>query len=266
MTSSRKLHSIFLSALLFGVLYAVIFSFSSYDWMGWSPATCMPNRCFCEQVRSGVIRQPMNTWSNLGFVLVGVWILWLARTPLANDATDANPMNTDTWYPVVYGTMTGVLGLGSLFYHASMSFLGQWMDVMGMYLVASFFLLYNLSTLKGWSDRTFTVAFLAFNSVLGYLQYAVPSARRWLFAVLVLVALGAEVWGSRTRNSTLKSIYLCAALVSLGVAFGLWWLDLKKIVCAPTSWFQLHSVWHLLCACTTGFVYLYYRSEKRTAA
>ena len=27
-----------------------------FVWEGWRPATCMPDHCFCEQVRDGAIR------------------------------------------------------------------------------------------------------------------------------------------------------------------------------------------------------------------
>ena len=47
-------------------------------WRDMRPATCMPDRCFCEGVGAGVIRQPINTWSNLGFVTAGLVTLAVA--------------------------------------------------------------------------------------------------------------------------------------------------------------------------------------------
>ena len=44
-------------------------------WEGWEPAPCMPDRCFCEAVGGGLIRQPSNAWSNLGFCVAGVLML-----------------------------------------------------------------------------------------------------------------------------------------------------------------------------------------------
>jgi hypothetical protein len=54
-------------------------------------------------------------------------------------------------------------------------------------------------------------------------------------------------------------------LAALALAFGIWILDLSHIVCAPHSLLQGHAVWHLLCAASGGFVYVYYRSEREAA-
>lgn len=38
-----------------------------------SPDPCVKtDTCYCERLRLGMIKQPSNTWSNLGFVLVGL--------------------------------------------------------------------------------------------------------------------------------------------------------------------------------------------------
>jgi hypothetical protein len=59
-----------------------------------------------------------------------------------------------------------MIGLGSAFYHASLTFAGQFFDVMGMYLLASFILLYNISRVSAFSRRKFVSAYLALNSIL----------------------------------------------------------------------------------------------------
>ena len=49
--------------------------FISYSWTGWRPATCMPAGCFGETSGAALVRQPANTYSNLGYMLVGLLIL-----------------------------------------------------------------------------------------------------------------------------------------------------------------------------------------------
>jgi hypothetical protein len=44
---------------------------------------------------------------------------------------------------------------GSAFYHASLTFVGQFFDVMGMYFIASFIMLYNISRLKSLNGKNF---------------------------------------------------------------------------------------------------------------
>ena len=56
-------------------------------WYSLQPATCMPDHCFCEEVKNGLIRQPVNTWSNLAFIFTGILTMILAplnSSPLAN--------------------------------------------------------------------------------------------------------------------------------------------------------------------------------------
>ena len=42
-------------------------------WDSWTPASCLPDACFCEAVGAGPVRQPINAWSSLAFVPVGLW-------------------------------------------------------------------------------------------------------------------------------------------------------------------------------------------------
>src|SRR5204863_315063 len=66
-------------AALAGVL--AIFSF--FATLGWPGAadSCTrdnPNSCWCEDfLRAGaLIKQPINTWGNLGFIAIGLAVLW----------------------------------------------------------------------------------------------------------------------------------------------------------------------------------------------
>src|SRR6266481_825369 len=101
----------------------------------WPPATCRPDHCFCEAIHNGAVAQPANSWSNLGFVVVG---LLIAHARMRDDASPIAP------YRRIYGYALVLIGLGSAFYHASLTFVGQLMDVSGMYILITFALLYSL--------------------------------------------------------------------------------------------------------------------------
>ncbi len=107
-------------------------------WSMWRPATCLPDACFCEAIGAGFIRQPIDTWSNLAFVLVGLLIL---EDVLRPSSTRSNLLAQRRTYGVVYAVAVILIGLGSWFYHASLTFVGQWFDVMGMYLLGTFMVL-----------------------------------------------------------------------------------------------------------------------------
>lgn len=223
----------------------------------------MPDRCFCECVRDGVVRQPANTWSNLAFVLVGILVVVKARRDLRRDwlAHDANPMRTEPIYPTVYATATILVGVGSFFYHLSLAFVGQVIDVISMYLVTAFILLYNLARLTPMDDNTFSGAYILVNLLLGYLSVRWPVLRRYIFVALLLGTLLSEVVLRRKLKRRLNATYLVVALVCLFAALACWILDITGVVCAPESAFQGHALWHVLMAGVIWLIYLYYRSE-----
>ena len=56
-----------LSTTLFITCCLVIFilPFIEGNWNSWEQATCMPDHCFCEKPRDHLLRQPINTWTNM---------------------------------------------------------------------------------------------------------------------------------------------------------------------------------------------------------
>ena len=232
------------------------------SWAGWRPATCMPDTCFCEALWPGAVAQPVNAYSNLAFVWVGLMILGDAAGA-QTAAASSNPMRSQPAYPAVFGAAVVAIGLGSLFYHASMSFAGQWFDVMGMYLLATFLVLYNLARLRPMSGGAFAWAYIAANALLGVLLVLAPEARRQVFAALVVGAVILEAVVFILRRPRIRAVYFAAALACFALAYGIWILDNARILCTPESLLQGHAAWHLLSAAAAGLVYLYYRSEAQ---
>jgi len=230
-------------------------------WAGWRPASCMPAECFCEAIRPGLVAQPANTWSNVAFVVVGLLIIAHGGTNTAR--RPVSPI-TRRGSAAVYGAAAVVTGLGSMFYHASLTFVGQFCDVLGMYLFAAFILLYAVGRVRPLGGRTFVIAYVALNAALAWLLITVPGLRRWLFAALLLAALACESRAQRAA-AHIDARWLWAAVATLAVAFVIWILDLTKVLCVPESWVQGHAAWHILGAVAVGCGYLYYRSERPVA-
>ncbi|HEY0322816.1 MAG TPA: ceramidase domain-containing protein [Pyrinomonadaceae bacterium] len=257
----------FLIALLITFIAALILLSTKQSWETWKPATCMPDFCFCEHIRSGTIRQPANTWSSFGFIFLGVWVIRQSRRDVKNDNQFAgsNLITTKFVYGAIYGLALILIGLGSGFYHASLTFYGQFADVMGMYLLACFILLYNLSRRYNPNNIIITISYVLLNTVLAVLLLNLPFLRRYLFALLLIAALIPEYVVLRANKAINKSHFIKAALAVLLFAFGIWILDTTKILCMPDSWVQGHAIWHILCAISAGLLYLHYRSETNIA-
>ncbi|HEX8695101.1 MAG TPA: ceramidase domain-containing protein [Longimicrobium sp.] len=260
MLPRRIVHALLFGAppLAFLALYLLLDS-SSLSWADWRPATCMPGRCFCELIRPGSIRQPANALSSAGFVLVGAWILAGGATRGAGHGV--NPITRNPAYRAVYGTAVLLIGFGSAFYHASLTFAGQFFDVFGMYLLATFIFLYNLARIRRLKTVTVVLGYVALNALLASLLYAVPALRRYLFAAVLLSALVPESLVRRRRTRELQGRHLLLALLLMAVGFGIWVLDITHRACSPSSWLQGHALWHVAGAAASLLVFGYYASE-----
>ena len=236
-----------------------------YLWELMKPATCMPDRCFCEPVVHGIIRQPVNTWTNLAFILAGALAMIVALGDLANPSAKregANLMRSKWIYPGIYAYAAALIGLGSMLYHASMIFHAQVADVLGMYLLSTFMVLYNLSRILKLKEWMFFGSYLGINLALGIISTLWPASRRPIFIGILALILLSELLARKLVPSRMSLKILLAALASLVVACVSWLLDTNGIVCMPDSWLQLHSLWHIGMAAAIWFLYLYYRSER----
>lgn len=231
-------------------------------WRRLQPATCMPDACFCERLRPGVIRQPINTWSNLAFISVGVMVLAVTvRDFTFVPLKRVNLMRTNCLYPIIYGAVTILIGIGSTLYHSSLAFIWQTVDVTSIYLLVSFMLLYNVSRMRRMRSGVFGGGYLLANLVTGYAVIEWPVTRRYIVVLLILAVLVCEVIVCEKRRPRADKRFFAAALVSLGLACVSWILDITRAICSPDSLLQAHALWHVFMALTTGFVYFYYRSE-----
>jgi len=209
----------------------------------------MPDSCFCEAVRSSGIRQPSNTWSSLAFLIVAAMVLarW-ARKPQVDKRA----------YPLLYAFTLVVIGLGSAFLHSTLSFAGQFADVFGMYLIASFALLYSIHRLRGLSGAAFVGGYVAMNTVLAAVLYWIPEVRRVVFGLLIVAVVSVEILIRRKNAAASVTKHLWMALGLMGLAFAIWALDFTRVLCSPYSWVQGHAVWHVLSAAAAWYLFRYY--------
>lgn len=230
-------------------------------WDGWKPANCVPFGCFCEAVRAGLVRQPVNTLSASAFLFVAAWVLWHARRDRLR-AHAGNLITRERGYAIGFALCLIVLGLATAFYHASLTFAGQLADNFGMYLLATFILLCNVARQRSLGFRTHLGAYLGTNTMLGLLIVLAPVIKHYLFAGLIAAALAVEYLGRRRSRSRIASRLLYGSLALLAVAFSVWVLDNTGVFCAPHSVLQGHAIWHLLDALAAALLYQYYRSEE----
>ncbi len=238
---------------VFGLATALAVSLTPLPspWNAWPRDGCEQVNCYCETLRDSFIVQPINTHSNLAFVLVGLLIVF------APPRRAARPE-----YQTVFGGAVMAVGLGSWFYHASLTRLGEWFDLVGVYLLLSLILLVNAHRLRPMSPATLAALYVGVN-VLGGLQMVFANAlQQVVFVGLFGGAAALEIAAWLKRRPRMQFGWLIAALTTFALAAATWLAD-ARLPCDPASLFQWHGLWHALTATAAGFVFLYFRSEGR---
>lgn len=227
-------------------------------WADWRQASCLPD-CWCEAARHGHwILEPINTWTNLAFIFAGIYIFWVRHQKSSN-----NHLTQTTFFSSVYASALVILGAGSFFFHMSQTFWGQWFDVVGMYLVALYFIFYNFHRLEIINRSKFLIFYLLSVSILGYVIYVAPATRRYLFGIVAVLALIQTIITQKKLGNLVKSKLLYSALGIFAIGQTTWILDKNGTWCNPyASYMNGHGVWHICCGLTTVFVYLYFKSEE----
>ena len=225
----------------------------------------MPQDCFCEMLRlDSNIWQWANAWSNFGFIFSALMI-WGRRRAIRSEAKyNSNMINTSHAMAAIYIFSVLFIGLTSWFYHASLSFVGSWLDLQSMYLLIIFIILYNLVRLGKLRKDSYLWVYLLVNVVCGLLQfYYQKEIARELFAFLVILSVVLEGYIQISLKPQINKSFFWTAFFLLVLAFGIWIVDRYKVLCVPDSLLQGHSVWHLLGSLSAWFMFLYYSSEKK---
>lgn len=222
------------------------------------PATCMPAHCFCEAIRSTPPLQPANAWSSLAFCIVAVGVVAVARRDRGRGGQQSYSQISARSYSSIFALALLLIGVGSFAFHSRLTLQTQFADVFGMYLIATFVIVFGLRRRK-LSISTLMLLYVALNAVLAYVLYAAPEARRYLFAVTILAGVIIEYRGSGHSTNKSGSRYLHLAVSALAIGFIIWVIDITRVICAPYSWLQGHAIWHVMGAAAAGLIFLYYR-------
>lgn len=264
-----------------GFSLAILLPFLLFVALGWpgEPDPCISERsrtadntCYCEQfdraeIGEPGVRQPFNTWSNLYSILTGAFVAFFVYWNRASGVSAVgNRMRSTQFYPLLYICVVIFLGLGSMWFHASLVHWGGVFDNVSMYTFVNFQWLYSLVRMSNWDwvfyvgYPLFTVFFTVLNAVgvPGFAIVVVMTAA--YFALEITIAFQPNI---RTDALGYLAYYLPAALSFL-TAVIVW--ELSKTggaLCDPEADFQWHGVWHWLAGVTAVLFYFYWRRARR---
>ncbi len=198
-----------------------------------------PNVNWCEETTCAYINEPANTWSNLGFILVGVFVI--AKLNQLKE----NVVKHFAWAVIVMGALSFV-------YHATNNYLTQFFDFFGMYLMTSFVIAFGLQRVLGNDPRRLYSLFwfiVALNTGLFIVFDIADIAVQHTVAINVVFMLVFELWAGFKSKTLRHYLYFGLALGVMGAAQTVSQLDLKRVWCEPDNTLMHgHAIWHMLSA------------------
>ncbi len=258
----RDLRPLVIASVTAVVSLAVVLGAARWGWLG--PDVGRGDG-FCEAARGTWVLQPVNSWSNLGFVIAGLAVAWYAGDRLRLGLT----LGAHPGLATAYAVLVVLLGPGSMAMHATQSDLGGHLDLLSMFLVSGFALGYALMRFLRRGPGLLLVAFVLAVGVgmAVYLQGgSVPllgHIGNAVFGVELWIVIGLEVALVRRREPRQDVAFGVASVLVLATAFAIWTTGKNDHTwCDPTSLLQAHGIWHVLCAVSAYLLFRHYARER----
>jgi len=210
----------------------------------------LPKIKWCEEQLCSWVIEPANTWSNLGYILVGFLMMWLSRSHRSRVLR-------------LYGPAGIAVGVFSLIYHASASFVLQLFDFIGMYLFCYLLIFVNLERLGYRVIRKSLTPYFATVGITTAVTMAVDVTDfpiQGLVLILIAGVFGTEllIWRRSKVRYPMKHFWISTLFIGLAACCSL--ADVKRFHCDPSNhWVQGHALWHILGSIALLFSYFHHR-------
>jgi hypothetical protein len=220
---------------------------------------------YCEyNDTSRLFHQSMNTYSNLCYFFFGVLICQIAFFDYKNGGQ--NLQNRLAQFPLLSALM-GVcfiyLSFGSAFFHASLTWIGQRVDMNGTYgitiaaLGIGFYAIFYKIMLSERQKIAFVIGLILM--IVLFLDLHLRVSSSVLVPVLILflwLFMAVNYFQFRKEHSISLAIL---SIVLIVVALKIRTLDVQKVGCDPYSLYQGHALWHFLTGLSSLCGYAFYR-------
>jgi hypothetical protein len=273
----RWVHGVGLGGPL-AVLVVFIILFLAFKdiavWTDWLPADEFTNPEYGERIYpDSVFRTQMNTWSNLSYILFGFYAIalgindWKKGLALERGYLTHTPIQS-----FLFGVALIYSGLGSGFFHASLTRYGQQCDVGAMYAMALCMAAIPIGswlpraeipgtrrTLPSWPLITVLVVSGSLYFTYYKWEYSFSDVSAYSTGILFIFAAASLF----QPGKYLQIRWFIAAFVAILLAAQIRQLDMQDRFTSPDSIFQGHAVWHLISSLYYFLIFLYFRSEER---
>lgn len=230
---------------------------------------------FCEKTGiSNPVRQPINTFSNIIYLIIAIIIFSKSREERHSSNTQ-NLFTANTTYRFLFGFILIYVFGASTFYHASLISLAHKLDYSAVFSFSLFPVMYFLQRL--WliysrkhphiSKKGLPATFLVYIVVCLLLSFFTPAGKESTVSIILILAFfGLALLTEIADPHNSDPAYMALSITSVLVAMIWYEFDKYKVLCNPNSYFQPHSLWNLLIGLSAFYFYLYIRSEHKLAA
>ncbi|MEJ2818104.1 MULTISPECIES: ceramidase domain-containing protein [unclassified Caulobacter] len=258
--------------------------------------------CYCEAFRiedvyNGApgIRQKVNTYSNYYALFTSLAVVFLIRRDrkkvIDGESTVRNVFyNSGSWVPEVWVFAVLFLGLGSMWFHASLSSTVSWFDGMSMYVFASFLPVitvrrrFDIGVFFYCAYAVLVIVFTMLNRILDDVPLISMKLIGSLVGLYFLTELalqiydmirlgGPSAWWDQVKTdwrdgwSKRATIFWWVGAGCFGLATMFQILSQTGgPLCSATSGFQPHGLlWHTLSGAMAVLLYFYWREQPDEA-
>jgi hypothetical protein len=227
---------------------------------------------FCEFTDlKKLIRQPINSFTNFWYLVNAAFFLSKGISD-TNKVKKFNLVTANPFYSITLGFISIYTFFASFFFHSSLIKIAHHLDYSAVYSISLFPLMYlshrfillqrDKPTNEQHAGETIFMILL-FTTIYTLLTLFLPD--RFMYpvvgSVIVLIfTLGFWLEYRNPRKTNKGYLYASVSFITLALTFFI--LDPMKVGCNPDSFFQFHSMWHILNALAVFYFYLYIRSEN----
>lgn len=257
------------TGIFFGIALALDYFLDSRVWDGMVVSQSALTVEYCEfNHPERLFHQPVNTYSNLIYFFYGIVVFqlgWKDWKAFAN--REANTVRKFPYLSLLLAANFIYLSLGSAFFHSSLTWMGQRMDMNATYgLTLSLICIgwVQVFVKKELSPRMqLGLVGVVLLLIAAFLPLALRISSSLLLPSLFLILLVLGTINFFQYPTQRIPVWGVLSFVLLAVAIQIRALDVAKVNCDPMSIWQGHALWHLLTATSSLCMYFYFRRVKK---
>jgi energy-converting hydrogenase Eha subunit B len=249
------------------LVFVLLNNFVGADlWQGMTLSKSALTAEYCEfNNPEALFHQNINTYSNLIYFFLGVVIILFTNSGF--DKNDSqNRLRSLPGLSILLGICFIYLSFGSAFFHASLTWAGQRVDMNGTYslsivtLAIAVYSVFHEIKLNETSKKILIFGLVALIIAFYEIHLRVSSSLLLpLFVLSIWLLTVINYFQFRKQRSLLLAIMSFVLIIA---ALKIRQMDVDKIGCDPNSIFQGHSLWHVMTGISSFCGYAFFRFNK----